>query len=86
MSAGGAQPVVTGTGGLRKTRFSGARSDRSKRDSYRVCYALLPEYGIVLLVTIYAKNEAHDLGAADRKAIARVLKAIREQLDTGIIR
>jgi hypothetical protein len=38
-------PVIRGTGGLRKLRFTEPRSGRGKRGAYRVCYALFPEFG-----------------------------------------
>ena len=78
-------PVVRGTGGLRKVRFSPTGSNRSQRDSYRVCYTLFPEYGIVALITVFAKNEKANLNAADKSIIAQVIKQIREQLDRGVI-
>jgi hypothetical protein len=86
MSLSDRAPVVQGTGGLRKVRLSQESSNRSKRDSFRVCYALFPDYGIVLLITVFGKNEKSNLSAADRNAIAKVIKAIQEQLDQGTIR
>jgi mRNA-degrading endonuclease RelE of RelBE toxin-antitoxin system len=79
-------PVMQGTGGLRKVGLSQEGSNRGKRDSFRVCYALFPEYGIVLLITVFGKNEKSNLSAKDRNAIAKVIKAIQEQLDQGTIR
>lgn len=37
-------PVVRGTGGLRKLRFACRDSNRSKRESFRVCFSYFPEY------------------------------------------
>ncbi len=79
-------PVMKGTGGLRKIRLSPGSMNKGKRDAFRVCYALFPDYGIALLVTVYGKNEMSDLSMADRKAIAKVIKAIQDQLDQGVIR
>jgi len=79
-------PVAPGTSGLRKVRFSPPGSNRSKRDSFRVCYALFPEYGVSLLITVFGKNEKSDLSAADKIAIAKVINAIQDQLDRGVIR
>src|SRR3954470_20377991 len=47
--------VVQGTGGLRKLRFAPARSGRGKSGSERVCYALFPRPGLVLMVAVYGK-------------------------------
>jgi hypothetical protein len=78
-------PVIKGTGGLRKLRFSSKRDSTGKRGGYRVCFAHLVEYGVVLLITVYGKNEAIDLSTAGKAAIAAVLASIREQLDRGVI-
>ena len=51
----------------------------------RVCCCLFPDPGIVLLTTVYGKNEKSNLGAADRAAIARVIAAIAAALDQGTI-
>ncbi len=79
-------PVLKGTGGLRKVRCSQEGANRSKRDSFRVCYTLFPDYGIALLVTVFGKNEKSNLTAADKNAVAKVIKAIQKQLDQGVIR
>ena len=86
LTIGGRAPVVKGTGGLRKCRFSPPGLNLSKREAFRICYALFLEYGTVLLVTAYGKNEQDDLSPADRKAIAQVIKKIQEQLEREVIR
>jgi mRNA-degrading endonuclease RelE of RelBE toxin-antitoxin system len=86
MSVADKAPVIEGTGGLRKARLSREGSNQGKRDGFRVCYALFPDFGIVLLVIVYGKGEKSDLNAADRAAAAKVLKAIQAQLNQGIIR
>jgi mRNA-degrading endonuclease RelE of RelBE toxin-antitoxin system len=79
-------PVIKGTGGLRKLRFSPPGLNRGKRETFRVCYTLFPVHGVVALVTVYAKNEKADLSPDDRKAIAQVIREIQEQFDRGVIR
>ena len=86
LETGESQPVIPGTGGLRKIRFAPAGSGQGKRGSLRVCYCLVPNHGIVLLTTVYGKNEKSNLNAADRAAIARVIAAIAQALDQGTIR
>jgi len=86
MSMSDRAPVIKGTGGLRKIQLSRAGSNKGKRESFRACFAHFPDYGIVLLVTVYGKNEQSDLSAADCNAIAAVIKSIQEQLDQGVIR
>lgn len=86
MTASDRAPVLTGTGGLRKIRLASPKSNRGKSKAFRACYALFPDYGIALLVTVYGKNEKDDLSQADCHAIARVIQLIQEQLDQGVIR
>jgi hypothetical protein len=74
-------PVIRGTGGLRKVRFVEPGAGRGKSGAYRVCYAVFPEFGTVALAVVFGKNEKDNLTAADRKAIAEVLRAYRDELE-----
>lgn len=65
--------VMKMTGGLRKVRFTKQDSGRGKRGSYRVGYALFPEFSHVLLVVAYGKTEKDNLSLAERKSIASFL-------------
>jgi hypothetical protein len=76
-------PVIPGTEGLRKIRFAGLKSDKGKRGSERVLYVYLPIQGIVLLITTFAKNEADNLTEAEKKAINRLIREIKAELETG---
>jgi hypothetical protein len=79
-------PVIPGSNGLRKLRFSTPQSHAGKRGAYRVYYAYFEEYGIVLLMAILAKNRQSDLTQADLKAIAQLLSRAKNLLDKGVIR
>ena len=81
MAGADRHPVVPGTGGLRKIRFSEPGSNRGKSGSYRVGYAHFPDYQTVLLITVWGKTESSNLPAGDRKAIAEVIQEIRELLN-----
>jgi hypothetical protein len=74
-------PIIPGTGGLRKIRFTDPASGRVKRGAYRVCYAIFPEYVIIALVSVFGKTEKHDLTKADRNAIAKLVKSYRAELE-----
>jgi hypothetical protein len=76
-------PVVAGAGGLRKIRFTEGGSGRGKSGAYRVGFAHFPVRGVVVLVTIWGKNERANLSQADRTSVARVLKEIERLLDEG---
>ncbi len=67
MAAPRAAPVVSGTGGLRKLRFSPPGWKMGKRDAIRVCYVYFEDFWTVLLVVAYAKNEKGDLTAVEKR-------------------
>jgi hypothetical protein len=73
-------PVVRGGEGIRKIRFAPSRARRGKSGAYRVGYVRFPEFGFILLVTVWGKNDKSDLSAADRIAIAALIKDIRTKL------
>jgi hypothetical protein len=74
------QPVVPGTGGLRKIRFARPGEGRGKSGSYRACYACFLDNGVVVLAMVYGKRERADLTAAQKKSIAESLRVISQQL------
>jgi hypothetical protein len=78
-------PVVKGTGGLRKIRFSPAGSGHGKSGSHRACYVYYEEFGLVLLVTAYPKNKRDDLSAVARKAIRKMIEEQHKLLRRGPI-
>jgi hypothetical protein len=73
-------PIIRGTDGLRKVRFAPSREARGKRGAYRVAYVPVREFGFILLVTVWGKNEKSDLPLRDRNAIAAVVRDIRKAL------
>ena len=73
-------PVIKGTGGLRKVRFSGRKSTRGTSGANRVCYLHFPEFGTIALAVVFGKNEKDDLSPVDRNAIAAMIRAYREEL------
>lgn len=73
-------PVIRGTGGLRKLRFSKRREHIGKRGGARVCYAYFEKHRTVLLVMAYGKDEKDDLSATEKRAIADYLARIERYL------
>lgn len=71
-------PVMSGTDGVRKFRF--ARKGEGKSGGYRICYAILHDT-VILLVIAFAKNEQANLTSAQkqqlREVVARLRKAIK---------
>ena len=79
-----AHPIVPGTGGVRKARWT--RQSKGKSGGVRVIYyywrrieeitaeGLDPE---VYLLSIYAKNDQSDMTAADRKAARKFVEGLK---------
>ena len=72
MPDGGA--VIPGCGGLRKVRFAPKRWKTGKSGAARFCYVYFSEWGAVLLVAAYSKDEQDDIHPADRKAYRREIR------------
>ena len=68
--------VITGTGGLRKVRFSPEREQQGKSGAYRIIYLDIQLSSHTVLLLIYAKNQQADLKPNQKK----VLKQLVEQL------
>jgi hypothetical protein len=80
-----AHPIVPGTGGVRKARWT--RQGKGKSGGVRVIYyywrtieeitaeVLNPE---VYLLSIYAKNDQSDMTAADRKAAEKFVEGLKD--------
>lgn len=73
-------PVISGTGGLRKLRFSPRRSATGKRDAMRVCYVYFPIFRRVILTAVYPKNVQDDLSSDEKKVIRDAIGCIEKEL------
>lgn len=76
-------PVIPGTGGLRKLRFSPPGRNQGKRGSFRVCYAYFEDLGIVILVVVYSKSEIDDLSERAKRIIRAELDQQKNLLSEG---
>lgn len=81
MSDPAGSPIVKGTGGLRKLRFSPPEANTGKSGGYRVCYVYFEEHGIVYLVYVYNKHEKDDLDAEEKIAIRNYIARQKLALD-----
>jgi len=79
-------PVVRGSHGIRKLRFSKPGSNSGKSGGYRVYYVYFQEYGIVLLMAVIAKNEQAGLTKADLNILAPIVDRAKSLPDKGAIR
>lgn len=71
--------VVAGAGGLRKLRF--ARPGEGKSGSVRVCYANIPNHGIVILALVYGKAVKGDLNPHEKRFFRDLLDQYKAELD-----
>ena len=72
-----AAPVIPGTGGIRKLRWS--TSGRGKRGGVRTIYFHHAGPGAVYLLTIYAKADREDLKPDDKKAWSKLVARIKKE-------
>lgn len=73
MAAPKAAPVIPGTGGLRKLRFSPPAWKTGKRDAIRVCYVYFEEFWTVLLVVAYPKSQKDNLTESEKRQINKLI-------------
>ena len=67
-----AGPVIPGSGGIRKLRWSA--SGRGKRGGARVIYYWAAEQDHLLMLFIYAKNESADLTRDQIKTLRHIVE------------
>lgn len=72
--------LIKGTGGLRKMRVGLA--GRGKRGGGRVIYWFHSEAAPIVLLAMFAKNEASDLSHGERKALTKLVEQLR--VDYGV--
>lgn len=75
--------VVKGSEGLRKVRFAAEHWKSGKRGAARVLYVHFEEFGVILLVYAYRKNEMSIIEADDLKAINTEILKIKRVLEDG---
>ena len=73
-------PVIPGLNGIRKARWG--RQGQGKRGGVRVIYFYALSAEVVLLLTLYAKNEREDMSHAQKKEINRFIEAYKASLSS----
>lgn len=73
-------PVIPGTGGVRKLRYSPPDWDVGKRGALRVCYVYFEKYGLVVLLLVYAKGEMDNISQAGKQAMQTAIGRIETSL------
>jgi hypothetical protein len=79
-------PIVQGTGGLRKARFAPERWKTGKRGAARVGYVYLDQFGVVLLVLAYGKNEQDNIPPSHKTKIQDLIRRIKEEFTSRTIK
>jgi mRNA-degrading endonuclease RelE of RelBE toxin-antitoxin system len=74
-------PVIPGSGGLRKLRFSPQGRDAGRRGGFRLCYVFFEEWKIVVLALVYPKSKKDDLSPDEKKRIKKAIADIRKELE-----
>ncbi len=76
-------PVIQGTGGVRKLRFSGERWTHGKSKGARVYYLLIPEKGVVIWLFAHMRDEEDYLSVAGKAAIKSLVTEIVGLFENG---
>lgn len=72
--------VITGTGGLRKVRFSPPGWRKGKSSALRICYAYFESVATTVLAIVYDKTENDDLSNTERAAIRVEIERVEKLL------
>ena len=71
-------PVIPGSGGFRKARWS--RRGHGKSGGFRVIYFFIAPPGRIYMVSVFAKSRKQTVSPADRNALAKIAAAIKKEL------
>ena len=75
--------VIPGTGGFRKVRWADTRRGKGRRGGLRVIYYYFEDQQQIWLMTLYGKDEAADLTAAEKKTLKAAMDAERRARQAG---
>lgn len=70
-------PVIQGTGGIRKARFS--IGNKGKRGGGRIWYFYFIQKEEIYLLRAYLKNEKEDLTAIDKSLLRQSVKDLKNE-------
>lgn len=69
--------LVTGTGGVRKTRLKSI--SKGKRGGFRVCYYNDPQEEEIFLLLLYSKNIKEDLTPEEKKLLKGITEVLKKR-------
>lgn len=70
-------PVIQGTGGIRKARFS--IGNKGKRGGGRICYFYFTQEESIHLLKAYSKNEKEDLTPSEKNVLRQIVKDLKNE-------
>ena len=70
-------PVMEGTGGIRKVRFP--LENRGKSGSVRICYTDFAEYEVIYLITAFEKKEQENLSTEEKSVLKKLVKSLKSE-------
>lgn len=70
-------PVIQGTGGIRKARFS--IGNKGKRRGGRVCYFYFMQKESIYFLKAYSKNEKKDLTQIEKNILRQIVKDLKNE-------
>lgn len=70
-------PIMEGTGGIRKVRFS--LENRGKSGGLRVCYTDFAEYEVIYLITAFEKKDQENLTEEEKNVLKKLVKALKKE-------
>jgi len=76
-----AWPVIRGTLGLRKLRFTPERWKSGKSGGARILYRYFEAFGIVLLCLVYGKDEVANISPVVKKYLNKLIREVERELE-----
>ena len=78
--------TMSGCGGLRKVRFGDPSRGKGKRGGIRIIYLYIPEAFRIDLMDVDGNDEKEDLTPAEKKTLARLAAAVRQEAIEAYLR
>lgn len=76
-------PVIEGTGGVRKLRFSSDAWPHGKSKGARVYYLYIPEKGVVILLFAHMRDEEDYLSVEGKSTIKKLVSEVVGLFENG---
>jgi hypothetical protein len=78
-------PIIPGTGGVRKLRFQRVGAHHGKSGGMRACYGYFDEYKKVVLFLVYPKNMKENIEDEEKKHLRNAMERIEKELGSPAI-